>query len=162
LDQKTEEEFAVLHRLNDQFDITYTHNPDNSNKLLLANLLRNCHIFSSKNQAQLSRLMGMLNRLYLVGGGTLNEISYWQFKEIYETAHGVAEAGVITKFVLTYLGFDEFGEVSRTEVFRLLEVAVSSRGRSLELIKGIVWNWLERTRLVENGALRKSSLEIWY
>lgn len=64
LDERTEEEFRKLHRLNEEYDITYLHNPDNSNKLLLENLLKNCHLFSSKSDPQLTKIIGMLNKLY--------------------------------------------------------------------------------------------------
>lgn len=53
----------------------------------------------------------MLRRVY--GKEEITELDFWQFKEIYETAHGVAEPPLIMKFVLTYLQFDEWGELGK-------------------------------------------------
>lgn len=88
----------------------------------------------------------------------IREIEFWQFKEIYETALGVAQPALIMKFVLAYLDFDEWGELSQKAMFRVLEEAVTSRGRSLELIRATIWNWLQRCRLVENNVLRKRNI----
>ena len=45
---------------------------------------------------------------------------------------------------------------------RVLSIAVAGEERSVRMVGRIVWNWLERSRLVENGALRKRNIEIWY
>ena len=66
------------------------------------------------------------------------------------------------KFVLNYLPFDEWGEVSKKDMFALIQAAVSLEGRTLEMLQRITWNWFERSRLIENNALRKKNLEIWY
>ena len=50
----------------------------------------------------------MLRDVYGMGSD-MSEVHYWQFKELYEAAHGVAEKDVITKLVLSYLGFNECG-----------------------------------------------------
>ncbi len=36
------------------------------------------------------------------------------------------------------------------------------RGRPLQLIQSIIWNWLQRCKLIENEALRRRNIEIWY
>ena len=50
VDKKTDEEFSHLHMKNDKYDITYTHNPDNSNKLLIKNVIENCSVFRSRRK----------------------------------------------------------------------------------------------------------------
>ena len=32
----------------------------------------------------------------------------------------------------------------------------------MEMLKRIIWNWLERSKLVENDGLRKKNMEIWF
>lgn len=89
-DQKTEEEFAKLYRLNEEYDIKYLHNPDNSNKLLIENLFSNCYLFKTKTKEQIRKILAVIAKLYGVQEHMLKEIQFWQFKQIFETAHGVA------------------------------------------------------------------------
>lgn len=77
----------------------------------------------------------MIEAVYGMGMDNINEIHYWQFKEIYETAHGVSNKDVIMKFVLNYLVFDEYGEMQRDNFFQLLDICLSHSGRPLRLIK---------------------------
>ena len=95
-------------------------------------------------------------------GSEMSEVHYWQFKELYEAAHGVAEKEVITKLVLSYLGFNEYGEVPKSEFFKMLETCLSAGGRSLRVMQGIFWGWLEAQELVVNNAIKKESLSLWY
>lgn len=74
--------------------------------MFLINMIENCEIFNKKNTEQLEKILSMLENAYGMGDVNLNEIHYWQFKEIYETAHGVAHKDVIMKFVLSYFNFD--------------------------------------------------------
>lgn len=72
----------------------------------------------------------------------INEIFYWQFQEIYETAHGVAAQDVIMKFVLNYLTFDDYGELKKEDFFQIMDICLSTAGRSQRIIKFIIWNYL--------------------
>ena len=54
---------------------------------------------------QLNLIVGLINQIY-GKGERIEEIQFWQFKEIFETAHGVSDKTIIMKFVLTYLPFD--------------------------------------------------------
>ena len=66
------------------------------------------------------------------------------------------------KFVLTYLPFDVWGEVTKSAMSELFDDSLHFEGRTIEMLKRIVWNLLERSKLVENNALRKRNLEIWF
>ena len=44
----------------------------------------------------------------------------------------------------------------------LFDSTLHFEGRTIEVLKRIIWNWLERSKLVENNALRKKNLEIWF
>ena len=61
----------------------------------------------------------------------MSEVHFWQFKEIYETAHGVAHQDIIIKLVTSYLSFDQYAEVSQKEFYNILEVCLLAEGRSL-------------------------------
>ena len=74
--------------------------------MFLINLIENSDIFKSKNTEQVEKIINMIQSVYGMGTDNINEIQYWQFKEIYETAHGVSHKDVIMKFVLNYLVFD--------------------------------------------------------
>jgi len=41
---------------------------------------------------------------------------------------------------------------------RVLSIAMGVEGRTVKMVGRIVWNWLERSKLVENGALRKRNI----
>lgn len=160
-DEQTEDEFRTLHNHNDKFDITYNHSSHHSRSLLFANFAQNWPVLASKNPAQTAAILQLVRDLY-AAGQPLHELHFWQFKELAEAARGVAATPVITKVVLGYLKFDEFGEVSREQFDSLMTGAIAQEGRALRMSKDILWNWLQRLKLVENDALRSHHLEIWY
>lgn len=124
LERQLEEDFVQLHVQNDQYQPGYSLNPDNSSKLLMVNLLENHPLFRNKRENQTKALLAMLSRLYN-RGQPMTELTFWQFKEMVETAHGVADKKLIMSYVLAYLPFDEYGELSKKEMDRVLSVAVA-------------------------------------
>ena len=68
--------------------------------MFLINLIENSEIFTSKTTEQVEKIINMIQSVYGTGMNNINEIQFWQFKEIYETAHGVSHKDIITKFVM--------------------------------------------------------------
>ena len=66
------------------------------------------------------------------------------------------------KFIIAYLGFDEFGELTQAAFFQTVDICLSQAGRPQRVIKQILWNYLEKLKLVQNDALRRENLEVWY
>ena len=90
IDKQTEDEFNQLHIKNDKYDITFSHNPHNSNKLILKNVIQNCSVFKSMRPAQIRIILEVIKKVY-AKGQDMDQLQFWQFKEILETAHGIAD-----------------------------------------------------------------------
>jgi hypothetical protein len=123
-DEQTEDEFRSLHNHNDSYDITYNHSNQHNRSLLFANFARNWPVLAQKNSTQTAAILQLVRDLY-AEGQAMKELEFWQFKELAEAARGVAATPVLTKVVLRYMKFDEFGEVSRQQFDRLMDAAIA-------------------------------------
>ena len=81
IDKQTEDEFNYLHIKNDKYDITFSHDPHNSNKLIFRNVIQNCSVFKSMKPSQLKLLLDVVKKVYNKGKD-IEELQFWQFKEI--------------------------------------------------------------------------------
>ncbi len=43
-----------------------------------------------------------------------------------------------------------------------MDICLSQAGRSQRIIKFIIWNYFEKMGMIQNNALRKQNLQIWY
>lgn len=60
----------------------------------------------------------------------------------------MADQTVISKLVLSYFAFDDFGEISKERFFQTIDICVARVGRTASIIKNVIWKYLEMMRLI--------------
>jgi hypothetical protein len=71
------------------------------------------------------------------------------------------EHSKIMEFVCRYLPFNEYGELNKESLSKVLKLSLKNVSNE-ELVLNIVWSWLDRNGFVEDEVVLRNSLKSWY
>ena len=113
-------------------------------------------LFKNKSQEQ---SWAILEALDIPKGS--ESIGWEEYRKINEVSNCKGDKKDITSFINKYMPFNEFGELDKASLSQILGFILTGDDNA-DVVEEVIWSWLDKNQLIDNGVVMKTNLESWY